>query len=128
MLEEVNKYIEKDGAILINVRVKRFDDNLRLSLQGIDRFISKQTYEKEKNETSVLNLKLNYSVLSSDMIKVLLTTLSRYKGTNPVKIILIKDNFEIKSIAGSKLWVSKNKETVSELSSILGKDNVWWEK
>ena len=128
LLEEVNKYIEKDGAILINVRVKRSDDNLRLSLQGIDRFISKQTYEKEKNETSVLNLKLNYSVLSSDMIKVLLTTLSRYKGTNPVKIILIKDNFEIKSIAGSKLWVSKNKETVSELSSILGKDNVWWEK
>lgn len=128
LLEEINKYIDKDGAILINVKVKRNDDNLRLSLQGIDRFISKQTFEKEKNETAVLNLKLNYSVLCSDMMKVLLTTLSRYKGINPVKIILLKDNFEIKSIAGSKLWVSKDKEVVYELSNILGKENVWWGK
>jgi len=62
------------------------------------------------------------------MIKVLLTTLSRYKGTNPVKIILRKDNFEIKSIAGSKFWISKDKEALEELSKILGKENVWWEK
>ncbi len=128
LLEEANKYIDKDGAVLINVKVRKSDDNLRLSLQGIDRFISKHTFEKEKNETAVLNLKLNYTLLSPDMIKVLLTTLSRYKGTNPVKIILRKDNFEIKSIAGSKFWISKDKEALEELSKILGKENVWWEK
>jgi len=128
LLDEIIKYIGRDGASLINVKVKKSEDSLRLSLLSFRRFISRKDLEKEKTETSMLNLRLDLSKLNNELIKIILTILSKYKGTNPIKLTLIKDNFEIRAISGSKLWVTKDKELSKELSNLLGNDNLWWEK
>jgi DNA polymerase-3 subunit alpha len=116
------------GAFVVELRIRNEEDRMRISLQEVKRFITREQMQRESMTPVQFSLYIDLDKTSKQVITDLIDLLRKYPGSNPVKLNLMKGTLEIRSEAGFKYRVSRSQELIQKLTFLLGKDNIGWRR